>query len=491
MKKHEITKIMICVMVLIYQTFTLGQFNNIDNWEKNYYMGGWHLTTESTAISNQIANGGVRQIITAPNHKAFNVVTPNDITNDPNALAWVFPKGCFDICEQWLASDNPPYLVGPHGYFDSPGGWRWSNYTTNNHLDGTGLVPNYYITESGKFGLTLADDNCSIEINVATINFNKCDDCVFKDFKVFDYQCITQPNGEVLYYLNTFINTGFNVPVPVHIELLDSSIGSLSPATFVALPGGNVFNLVLTPFNSNMPTTVQLRFWAISPETGALCEYFVEMHIDCNERPFIADCKLEKLVIDHSSVQCIGTPTSPAYQMEVYIETNLSFNVNFLLEESNGWGTFTPNNITVVPGGIWFTLTYVPTTPSNSITLIVTGFNGELELCQARTRTRLPNCRQMGDEPIYKDQMTLTSSMTLNLYPNPADDWSVLDYAFNDLKDRSLQLVDMFGRVVQNQAINQQKGEWVINTHALAKGMYVVQIIENDKTIKTLKLIKK
>ena len=53
-----------------------------------------------------------------------------------------------------------------------------------------------------------------------------------------------------------------------------------------------------------------------------------------------------------------------------------------------------------------------------------------------------------------------------------------------------MQLTDLYGRIISTFSSPQPIGTWQIPISTLAKGMYNLQVISQQNTIKTLKLLK-
>lgn len=63
------------------------------------------------------------------------------------------------------------------------------------------------------------------------------------------------------------------------------------------------------------------------------------------------------------------------------------------------------------------------------------------------------------------------------MYPNPTCDQVTIDYQFQAPRAQTfVHLRDLFGRELGIHALNGNEGQLVLNTKALAPGMYVVEI---------------
>jgi len=84
----------------------------------------------------------------------------------------------------------------------------------------------------------------------------------------------------------------------------------------------------------------------------------------------------------------------------------------------------------------------------------------------------------------------LTSvNLTAVTYPNPTSDYVVLAISDASLSDLSYSLYDLQGRVVAQDQATQSNTQ--IDMHSLATGTYVLKVNQNNKELKTFKIIKK
>jgi hypothetical protein len=74
------------------------------------------------------------------------------------------------------------------------------------------------------------------------------------------------------------------------------------------------------------------------------------------------------------------------------------------------------------------------------------------------------------------------------IYPNPVTDYLILKID-DDYKELSYQLFDTKGQMITNGKVSVT--ETKIETDNLTQGNYLLRIVENDKAIKTFKIIKK
>lgn len=78
--------------------------------------------------------------------------------------------------------------------------------------------------------------------------------------------------------------------------------------------------------------------------------------------------------------------------------------------------------------------------------------------------------------------------ITLSVYPNPTIDFLKVNFESEKLKDLSFHLVDLNGKIIQNQKITGNLT--TINMSNLAPATYFLIINEENKEIKIFKIIK-
>jgi hypothetical protein len=76
-----------------------------------------------------------------------------------------------------------------------------------------------------------------------------------------------------------------------------------------------------------------------------------------------------------------------------------------------------------------------------------------------------------------------SANANLSVYPNPSSDVVTIE---SNMTEGSIQIIDLTGKVVANQAVNGVAT--VFNTSALTNGMYTV-ILTNGSTVETRKFI--
>lgn len=80
------------------------------------------------------------------------------------------------------------------------------------------------------------------------------------------------------------------------------------------------------------------------------------------------------------------------------------------------------------------------------------------------------------------------SDNLLQVYPNPFDDMLTVEPALNNCRNRRIEIVNIDGRIVKTYNIESDKMR--INSSLLTPGIYLIRIMEREKTISQTKVIK-
>jgi hypothetical protein len=79
--------------------------------------------------------------------------------------------------------------------------------------------------------------------------------------------------------------------------------------------------------------------------------------------------------------------------------------------------------------------------------------------------------------------------LVCSVYPNPSTDFITLKIGSYDNQSLSYQLYDIGGNLLENKKIN--GNETIVQMSNYVSGTYILKVIDNDKQIKTFKVIKK
>ncbi|MEO1259263.1 MAG: T9SS type A sorting domain-containing protein [Bacteroidota bacterium] len=121
----------------------------------------------------------------------------------------------------------------------------------------------------------------------------------------------------------------------------------------------------------------------------------------------------------------------------------------------------------------------VYTTPGDVLYLMVYSFNGSLDFTIEHTGTTTISC-----DPVNSQESYLSP---VHFYPNPANDFIIIDDQGGGSRNLSFDLLDLNGRMVKKELhfINSK-----IDVSDLAKGIYFLKVRNNHNFIAMKKLIK-
>ena len=80
-------------------------------------------------------------------------------------------------------------------------------------------------------------------------------------------------------------------------------------------------------------------------------------------------------------------------------------------------------------------------------------------------------------------------NLQLAVYPNPTTNWLQLEVKNTDFTNLSYQLFDLNGRMIYNQKVTTETS--TISMEQLPATVYLLKVLDNNKEIKTFKIIKK
>lgn len=78
--------------------------------------------------------------------------------------------------------------------------------------------------------------------------------------------------------------------------------------------------------------------------------------------------------------------------------------------------------------------------------------------------------------------------LTMKAYPNPTTNFLTLSHNKSDLSELVYQLCDMNGRLLESKIL--ESGETTISMSKYNPSAYILKVIQNNKEIKTFKIIK-
>jgi len=102
------------------------------------------------------------------------------------------------------------------------------------------------------------------------------------------------------------------------------------------------------------------------------------------------------------------------------------------------------------------------------------------------------NCDQKPNrsiETMLSTKGIVEVNRSFNLYPNPNSGNMLLDYVLKQDEVGTIKIYDIAGKLIVNYPLNANANQLQINNTDLDNGIYMYDIIVNDKTVKTEKLV--
>lgn len=82
-----------------------------------------------------------------------------------------------------------------------------------------------------------------------------------------------------------------------------------------------------------------------------------------------------------------------------------------------------------------------------------------------------------------------TSNQNIILYPNPTTDVLFVDFQSESFTNSSYRFLDAQGKIIMEGEFTKSKNQ--LNLQGIPSSLYILQIIQNNKQIKSYKIIKK
>ncbi|WP_155958906.1 T9SS type A sorting domain-containing protein [Flavobacterium limnosediminis] len=133
--------------------------------------------TGTTAISNH--DGPIQVRAEAD---ACSVTAQTDLPIDLESVAWVFPKGCYEICKKKPSG----YIIGPFGYYNE---WQWQDGYTP-YVSGSDMVEPFHDLAIGhEYQMYLHNGDCGYTAATMSLIEKDCQDCEMS-YSIRDLKCV-------------------------------------------------------------------------------------------------------------------------------------------------------------------------------------------------------------------------------------------------------------------------------------------------------------
>lgn len=167
----------------------------------------YYWSNGDTGTTAYVTHDGPLQVRAEAN--GCSVTAQLDLPTDLEALAWIFPEGCFSICEK----EEDGYIIGPLGEFEN---WKWLE-NGDGVLSGSGNVnPLTVISDPNEYQLYLDNGYCNTTYGTASFTSVECTTCDIR-FEIAEPKCI-KINGVYAYEVNMHFVNNIGVPVTITIN---------------------------------------------------------------------------------------------------------------------------------------------------------------------------------------------------------------------------------------------------------------------------------
>ncbi|MEO5776241.1 MAG: PKD domain-containing protein [Flavobacterium sp.] len=256
-----------------------------------------------------------------------------DLPIDLDALAWIFPKGCYKSC------DKPTgYIIGPLGSFEK---WEWLE---NDNVVSSGASEMLPLTNLNNSSYSMFLDNgyCQQTTGYATFTGKECEKCEFR-FEVKKISCVKVNNQNVYQIEFAAVNP----------------YTSAAWATFTAPNGEGSFMTNTLSLPSGISTQFLYFNGQIGFNGGAVTIHVAASHDgkDCVQDfgivfpescEKVEECKFEYKV---GKISCVKTETTNIYRFELEITNPYAINSTTTVSVPTSVGTISPSPI-LSPSGV-------------------------------------------------------------------------------------------------------------------------------------------
>lgn len=182
-----------------------------------------------------------------------------DVPKSPESYLWVFPSGCFTSCKNNLGT-----LIGPSILPVKE--WEWQ-LDHNPVVEGSDAVPPFDLTQSGVYNLSLNTGLCAMTSNDLNYTLLDCPECPL-EVRIEKLESTKSPFCTVTLDLIVFNSSGSNLPITLSSP---NNNVIVSPSSFTAVPGVNLFHVSVTPINGFAGGTLELFIQGFDTKKNQLC----------------------------------------------------------------------------------------------------------------------------------------------------------------------------------------------------------------------------
>jgi len=134
-------------------------------------------------------------------------------------------------------------------------------------------------------------------------------------------------------------------------------------------------------------------------------------------------------------------------------------------------------------------VTKQPTTKANQYLNVCENWQEGVYYCRKLVNGMLAKEVQFVIDRTKSNDFDIINNDALTIYPNPANDYFVVEIGDNYVKNATLQIVDIKGSLVQSTTLGGSGNQLVVNTTTWQRGVYIVSLSSDTKLIETFKIV--
>jgi PKD repeat protein len=205
-------------------------------------------------------NGGQIQVMAQSGQCTTSGTTT--LPTDLNTLSWIYPQGCYDLCE--FDKFNQPYIVGPIGTFNE---WSWLQNGVP-VSSGHGVIDPLLINLGESYQISYSNGFCDVNLQNIEISNSECKRC---EFKIYVNRVHSIPNENGCFYNIEFVIQNPSEELTTFSFDLPPGFSQIGPSTIMLQPGvEELYSFDFFPnedFNGG-----EFELWFESATNGSKCK---------------------------------------------------------------------------------------------------------------------------------------------------------------------------------------------------------------------------
>ena len=191
------------------------------------------------------------------------------LPTDLNTLSWIYPEGCYDLCE--FDKFNQPYIVGPLGTFSE---WSWLQNGVPQD-SGHGVIAPLLINLGESYQLSYSNGFCDVSLQNIEISNSECVRC---EFKIYVNRLHSIPNENGCFYNIEFVIQNPSDQLTTFSFDLPPGFSQILPSTIMLQPGvEELYSFDFFPnedFNGG-----EFELWFESATNGSKCKGLLQTEL--------------------------------------------------------------------------------------------------------------------------------------------------------------------------------------------------------------------